>query len=148
MTIFPSEHRAPLAALAVTALALVAGPAQAEVSDDQIAGWADVVLDDIAITSAEDIQRRVIACYAEVHDGTTDLVERCTTMHFTASIIEREMAQAVNMDVSELYQKQVMAGIIATHFERAGKSVEYRNAFAPRAIEIIHGQMRAWMERQ
>ncbi|MDH3666909.1 MAG: hypothetical protein OEN23_08260 [Paracoccaceae bacterium] len=135
-------------ALVLVSLFVCAAPAVAEVSDDQIAGWADVVLDDIAITSAEDIQRRVSACYAEVYDGASDLVERCTTMHFTASIIEQEMARTMNMEVSELYRNEIMAGIIATHFERAGKSVEYRNAFAPRAIGIIHGRMRAWMERQ
>ncbi len=135
-------------ALVFASLFVCAAPAAAEVTDDQIAGWADILLDDIEITSAEDIQRRVIACYAEVYDGNSDLVERCTTMHFTASIIEREMAAAVGAEVGKLYQNEVMAGIIATHFERAGKSAEYRNAFAPRAIEIIHGRMRAWMARQ
>ena len=134
--------------LALLAALLGASPANAQVTDDQIAGWSDEVLNDIQDDGAIEVEQRISHCYGEVYGGRSSLVEECTTMHFTAAIIEREMAQALNMAVRDLYRDEVMAGVIATHFERAGKSVEYRNTFTPRALEIIYARMEEWMSRQ
>ena len=133
----------------IVAVMLVASPAFAqEIADDQIAGWSDAVLDDIQGAGPDEIEQRVTHCYGEVYGGRSDLVEECTTMHFTAAIIEHEMARAMNSRVRDLYRNEVMAGVIATHFERAGKSVDYRNAFSPRALEIIYARIEEWIGRQ